>query len=103
MRRVFNAGGFAAVARRGMGEAGAIFVVARGRDGTCRLFGPAAQTSYEEDRPAERLFTLLAEYAADETLAARLEKEARFDPDFWVVEVEVDEALLGDLMTITTP
>jgi hypothetical protein len=103
VRRVFNAGGFAAISRRGAGEAGAIFVVARARDGTCRLFGPAAQTSYGEGRPAERQFTLVLEGAEEEAVSAKLEKEARFDPDFWVVEIELDPEAVGDLLNVTTP
>ena len=55
-RRVFNAGGYAAVVRRGATEAGAIFVMVRSRDGTCNLFGPASQTSYDEAGPQERRF-----------------------------------------------
>jgi hypothetical protein len=84
-RRAFGAGGFAAVVRKGAAAAGAIFVVARNRDGSVALFGPAAQSLAADD--GERRF--MRESAADdEAVAARFEREARFDPDFWVVEIE---------------
>ncbi|TFF25129.1 DUF1491 family protein [Jiella endophytica] len=88
VRRLFGAGEFAAVMRRGAEAAGAIFVVARSRDGAMRLFGPAVQSLSNES--GSRRF--MQEAASDEAgLEARFEKEARFDPDFWVVEIETDE------------
>ncbi|MBC8129060.1 MAG: DUF1491 family protein [Rhizobiaceae bacterium] len=89
IRRIFADGGFAAVARRGAEAAGAIFVLARGRTGQIALYGPAVQTHSSDD--GGRRF--MAEDAADEAaLEARFGREARFDPDFWVVEIETDEA-----------
>lgn len=102
VRRVFNAGGYAAVVHRGATEAGAIFVILRARDGTCRLFGPAAQTSYDESGPQDRQFTVILD-GDEEVLAARLEKERRFDPDLWVLEIEADEAAIGELLLLTKP
>ncbi|WAP69778.1 DUF1491 family protein [Jiella pelagia] len=87
VRRLFADGSFAAVMRRGADAAGAIFVVARSRDGGITLFGPAVQSLAEDD--GGRRF--MAEQAADEAaLDARFLREARFDPDFWVVEIETD-------------
>lgn len=87
VRRVFSEGGFAAVERRGAEAAGAVFVVARDRTGGLQLFGPAPQTLALEG--GGRAF--LREAARDEAeLAKRLEREARFDPDFWVVEIETE-------------
>ncbi|EHK53596.1 DUF1491 family protein, partial [Allomesorhizobium alhagi] len=43
VRRIFAAGGFAAVVKRGATEAGAVFVIARGRLGDASLYGPAPQ------------------------------------------------------------
>lgn len=88
VRRLFAAGGFAAVMRRGADSAGAIFVIARSRNGGVRLFGPAVQSLAEDD--GSRRF--MEEQAADEAaLDARFVREARFDPDFWVVEIEIDD------------
>jgi hypothetical protein len=103
MRRVFAEGGFAAVVRRGATESGAVFVLLRERDGMVRLFGPAPQTSYDAARPEERLFAPLAESDEPAEIEARLEKEQRFDPDIWVVEIETGNVALGSLLTVTTP
>lgn len=88
VRRVFADGGFAAVERRGAEAAGAIFLLARHRDGTLDLFGPAAQTHSAEDGGRRFMREALADEAA---LEARFQKEARFDPDFWVIEIETSE------------
>jgi hypothetical protein len=100
MRRAFAAGGFAAIERRGAAEAGAIFVVARSRMGELTLFGPAAQASYEEGRPQDRLFAELLRSIDPGEVAARLAREARFDPDLWIVEVELDGPLLSELVPV---
>ncbi|MBO0662409.1 DUF1491 family protein [Jiella sp. MQZ9-1] len=86
-RRLFAAGEFAAVLRRGADAAGAIFVIARPRSGAVRLFGPAVQSLSSES--ASRLF--MEESAGDDAaIDQRFEREARFDPDFWVIEIETD-------------
>lgn len=100
VRRIFAAGGFAAVVRRGASEAGAVFVVARGRLGEANLFGPAPQTSYDESRPDERRFMPLNQGDDAAVLDRRLEKEARFDPDVWIVEVEAGETSIEELIPI---
>ena len=41
LRRVFGAGAFAAVRRRGAEEAGAIFIKINRLDGTCEVLSPA--------------------------------------------------------------
>ena len=89
-RRVFNSGGFAAVMRKGAAEAGAVFLVFRGRDGLGRLVGPAPQTGYGDDAGSGggRRFSVLAEGLDDEALAKRIEREARFDSDVWFVELD---------------
>lgn len=103
VRRIFNAGGFAAIGRRGATEAGAIFILVRSRDGRFRLMGPAAQSSYDEAGPQERRFAQLLEGDDEALLTARLAKEGRFDPDYWLVEIEADERLIGEIVPITTP
>ncbi|SJZ65743.1 DUF1491 family protein [Consotaella salsifontis] len=86
-RRVFADGSFAAVERKGAEAAGAIFIVTRTRMGEVKLFSPAIQALAGDD--GERRF--MAEIIADDaTLSLRWEREARFDPDFWVVEIETD-------------
>lgn len=85
VRRVFADGGFAAVERRGAEAAGAIFVLVRHRDGMLDLYGPAAQTHSADDGARRFMREALADESA---LEARFQREARFDPDFWVIEIE---------------
>ncbi|TIP03599.1 MAG: DUF1491 family protein [Mesorhizobium sp.] len=102
VRRVFGAGGFAAVVKRGATEAGAVFVLSRGRMGEVALYGPAPQTSYDSAKPDERFFTLLD--AGDDSAAfdARLEREKKFDPDIWVVEIEAGAVPVEELLSVKT-
>lgn len=100
LRRLFAAGAFGAVVRRGASEAGAIFVTVRGRAGLTDLYGPALQASYADARPDERQFQRLMAQADESEIETYFAKEARFDPDFWVLEAECDETLLNSLLTI---
>ena len=105
LRRCNVEGAFAAVRRRGAEEAGAVFVKVSRLDGTAALYGPAPQTMFDEARPAERAFVAVAGAAqpvADADVEKRLEKEIKFDPDVWIVEVEdragrtfLDQALMS--------
>ena len=88
IRRVFSDGGFAVVRRKGSTEAGAIFILQRTRLGELELYGPAAQTSYDEAKPTDRQFTLLTTTADEAEIESRLAREIRFDSDLWVVEIE---------------
>lgn len=102
-RRVFSGGGFAAVARRGATEAGAVFLLARDRLGEVALYGPAPQTSYDSAKPDERLFDRLEPVADAEALERKLEKESRFDPDIWIVEIEAGSTPVEELIALRTP
>jgi hypothetical protein len=99
LRRVFGAGGFAAVVKRGATEAGAVFVLARGRLGEVALFGPAPQTSYDSAKPDDRFFSLLGA-GDDAALDARLEREKKFDPDIWVIEIEAGSVPVEELISV---
>ena len=103
MRRVFAGGGFAAIVRRGATEAGAVFILARGRTGETALYGPAPQTLYEDARPEERLFDRLEVATDAQALEIRLDKESRFDPDIWIVEIEAGAVPVEDLIALRTP
>jgi len=99
LRRVFSSGGYGAVVKRGSTEAGAVFVTSRDRLGETTLYGPASQTSYDDARPDERLFSELSK-GEEAIVNARLEKEQRFDPDIWVVEIEVGSVALAELLEL---
>lgn len=96
-RRVFNAGDYAAVLRKGAEEAGAVFIRQRSRLGEETLFGPAPQSFFDAPAPGrlfERRLAGVDAEAVDEAIA----REIRFDPDCWVVEIEVEA--VGDLIDI---
>ena len=104
VRRANDAGAFAVVARRGAAEAGAIHVVVDDRSGSCALYGPAmAGFGADADRHHdERRLVLVGRMTASE-LAQRFAAEARFDPDYWLVEIDdregrhfLDDALIVD-------
>ncbi|WP_367715392.1 DUF1491 family protein [Nitratireductor sp. GISD-1A_MAKvit] len=89
-KRLFSEGSFATVVQKGAMEAGSIFILLRDRLGRQALYGPAAQAVYDEARPDERRFSLIIE-DDEEAIEKRLDRERRFDPDFWLVEIEVAE------------
>jgi hypothetical protein len=91
VRRVYGAGGFAAIERRGAEEAGALFIRVRHRDGTQSLFAPAPQSVFDTGTPADRVFEARLERVPDEAMDDALQRELRFDGDLWIVEIEVDD------------
>ena len=91
LRRCNVEGTFAAVRRRGADEAGAVFIKVSRLDGTATLYGPAAQSTFDEVRPADRVFTAVLggeKPVPEADIEARLTREIRFDSDVWIVEVE---------------
>ncbi len=96
VRRVEGEGAYATVARRGDNTAGAIFVLVDGLEGEVALYGPAPPQMDDEPLPADaaltgnRLFAVIplepepTRAAADEAL----QRQMRFDPDVWVVDIE---------------
>lgn len=90
IRRCDVEGISSAVRRRGAEEAGAIFIKLNRLNGTAELFSPAPQTAFDDARPADRAFvrTFGKEPVPEQKVEDQLVKEARFDPDVWIVEVE---------------
>ena len=89
-RRVFADGGMAAVEKHGAEEAGAIFIRIHHRDGSESLAAPAPQTAFDSDHPDERLFELRVSRVPEHEVSEMIAREARFDSDIWVVEIETD-------------
>lgn len=88
MRRIRGADGFAYLVRRGATQAGAIFIKIRNKDGQYDLYMPAPQSEYDPEQADERQFVLYMQSDDEQLINERLEKELRFDPDLWLVEIE---------------
>jgi hypothetical protein len=90
LRRCFIEGAFGAVRRRGAEEAGAIFIKVSRLDGTADIYGPAPQAAFDEPQPVDRAFSpaLKALPAPEADVEAYLQRQMRFDPDLWIVEIE---------------
>jgi hypothetical protein len=103
VRRVNGSGGFAAIVKKGADEAGAIHISLRSRSGALRFYRPAMQLSYDAQATGDRLFQLDPAIIDDQALSAFIEKERRFDPDFWVLELEIPSAVADMPFDIIMP
>lgn len=101
-RRAEGAGAYVSIARRGAEEAGAIFLIVDRRDGSVDLYGPAPQSVFEAEGPMDRLFLRLAEGASEENARTQMEREIKFDPDLWLIDIE-DRAGRPFVEVVTTP
>jgi hypothetical protein len=83
IRRAEHEGAQAYVVRRGSEEAGAIFLKVSRLDGTCAVLSQARGGEGELVwvRP-------LGESTGDENAARYFERQIKFDPDLWIVEIE---------------
>lgn len=99
VRRVFGAGDFAAVLNKGAAEAGAVHIIVRDRMGNASLYRPAPQALYDDARPQDRRFEAAGELQWD-AIEAWLQKERRFDPDIWVVELELGSLKIAELIEL---
>lgn len=82
-------GGFVVVRRKGVPEAGAIFIHIDRLDGSGTLYGPAPQTMAENEDGGRRFVRLhTAETIENNLIRDRLTKETKFDPDCWIIDVE---------------
>jgi len=86
LRRCSVEGVEAALRRRGAAEAGAIFVKVDHLDGTASLYGPAPQLFLDDS--GERLFARVLHGVTPLDVEERVQRELRFDPDLWLVEVD---------------
>jgi len=88
---MFARGDFAAVERKGEEQAGAIFIRQRFRDGLETLYAPAPQSFFDGEGGGGRLFEVRIDRKEQEEIRETLDRELKFDPDLWIVELETDD------------
>ena len=88
IRRAESAGALVTVVKKGAIEAGTVFLIVDGGEGTSDLYGPAPQSIFDTDRPTDRVFIQLAAGSALPDLETQLSNERRFDSDLWIVEIQ---------------
>lgn len=83
IRRVEVAGAQAYVVKKGSEEAGAVFIKIARLDGTCFVLSQAVAGD------GERVWARPLGESCDEPKAsAYFEKQQKYDPDLWIVEIE---------------
>jgi hypothetical protein len=95
VRRHNDLGHMCVVERRGDPVAGQIFLLVDHLNGTVSLYTPAPAAKRPDDDGADRLFE--RRFAADEPQLARdrINREIDFDPDLWVVGLDLRSDDLG--------
>lgn len=93
VRRHNDIGSICVVSRKGDPIAGQIFIEIDHLNGTVSLLIPAPATA-REDGDADRLFVRHLEHAEPAAVRERIAREIAFDPDLWVLALEMrgDEA-----------
>lgn len=99
-RRVEQSLGFATVLNSGANEAGAIYFAHLGNEGVYTLFGPAMQSDYGAEDVDDRQFEERGIGLSWLELQKFMEKEKRFDADFWLIEVELDERQFRQMIPV---
>ncbi len=97
VRRHNDLGHMCVVARRGDPIAGQIFLLVDHLNGTVSLFTPAPAASLDDADGADRVFELRFDRVEPGKARDRIAREADFDPDLWVVELEMRSGDLGIL------
>jgi hypothetical protein len=93
VRRHNDLGNMCVVARRGDPIAGQVFIEVDHLDGTRSLYTPAPMASRRDD--ASLVFQRRFSRVAAERVTERIAQEARFDPDLWVLSLDLRGDDLG--------
>jgi hypothetical protein len=88
VRRHNDIGHICVISRKGDPIAGQIFIEIDHLNGTASLLTPAPATARSDDQ-ADRLFTKRFARAEPAMVRQRIESEAGFDPDLWVISLEM--------------
>ena len=98
LRRCASQGAAGVVVRHGDDDAGAIFIKILRHDGMAAVFAPAPAGLDDADVDRRWVKTFTQGFVAEGEAQAMLDREARFDSDVWIVEIEDREGrdFLGD-------
>ena len=99
MRRHNDLGRICVVSRKGDAIAGQIFIEVDHLNGTVSLYTPAPAAALADDT-ADRIFERRLDRADPEKVRERIAREADFDPDFWVLSLELRSGDLGLLVLV---
>jgi hypothetical protein len=88
VRRHNDIGNICVVVRKGDPIAGQIFIEIDHLNGTGSLLTPAPSSARQEG-DADRLFVRRFDRAEPAAIAERIAREADFDPDLWVIALEM--------------
>lgn len=81
-------GAYVCVLQKGAEAAGAIFIVQNHLDNTFSLYSPAPQALFDAEDQGERMFEQPISHSTEQEIGEYLDRQKKFDPDIWVVEVE---------------
>jgi hypothetical protein len=88
VRRHNDIGHICVVVRKGDPIAGQIFIEIDHLNGTASLLTPASSIA-REDGDQDRLFVWRFQHAEPQVIRDRIAREADFDPDLWVLALEM--------------
>ena len=97
LRRHNDLGHVCVIMRRGDPIAGQIFIEVDHLNGTVSLYTPAPAAARPDDS-ADWVFERRFEQVEPAKVRDRIAREADFDPDFWVVSLELRRGDLGILV-----
>ncbi|MBA2124691.1 DUF1491 domain-containing protein [Hyphomicrobium methylovorum] len=98
LRRCTVSGASGVVVRHGDDDAGAIFIKVVRADRMVAVYSPAPAGMDEADRGRRWVVCFSEEFVTDDKAEAMLTREADFDRDVWVVEIDDRDGrhFLGD-------
>lgn len=94
VRRHNDIGHICVISRKGDPIAGQIFIEIDHLNGTTTLLVPASAAA-RIDGDEDRLFVTRLDHAPPDAVRDRIAREADFDPDLWVVSLEMRGAEAG--------
>lgn len=96
IRSLSNEGAFCSVLNKGAEEAGAIFICHNKSRDNNDFYGPVSQSLLPDNHQHDRYFELLNTAQSDANISEYIQKQKKFDPDIWVVEIETS-ALISQI------